>query len=615
MLLLAAFVLAIVSVMSNGHLRELFGMGEQRLTVLGDLRLPVRGEEGLYQTMLATQYPGNASTSFKIPIEEAAIVEGGLVRIGTEHSKASEYIFSIYEVTGSRKKRLFETAGRFPLNSWSLFRAETEPPIEKNGETEILYVLKPKNLWDRVACLIDNLKGTSWYEDFAFLPPNVFKKRMAGELNVILISFDTLRPDHLSCLGYSRPTTPHIDSFARQGILFTQAISPAPWTTPAHYSLFTGLYPSACWPNLGDTTIAGMLRDNGYYTIALTAGISMSAAYGLNKGFNRYLEFDSITNAEYPWLPWEPHEDGTRKIFERAADWLESNRDKKFFMFIHHYECHDPYESSHFLSSTSGDALLEQRKALYDGDIQRADKFFGSLLEELKRLNLFSNTIIILVSDHGEDFGDHFFEKDRIPPKTANPIPQISNVDHGHSVYDELIRVLMAFHIPGFKADKQRLENQVCLIDVLPTLLDYLGIRYEGPIQGVSLIELLQNGKRANDPPVISEFTEYGPEQKSVRMNGYKYVYTENPSQAQQKVGFANIPKHRLFDLRKDPKEKKNIYVERKELGEKYHQILGDTLEESQAINTRLRTSRRQVEKKSLPRDVLEKMKALGYLQ
>ncbi len=588
----------------------------------GDIGLPIYGEREASQVMLGKRGSAREAVKYTMQGESGAEVEVGVVRVDNRHSVEGDYVLRVYELTGKKKRKLLERTGDFPINSWMLFRTDEKPEGLDDGATEILYVLKPKGIRGKIASLIGRAKGEDYLKDFAFLAPNVLNRRKLGERNVILLSFDTLRADHLSADGYTRPTSPNLDLFARRGVLFTQAITSAPWTIPAHYSLFTGLYPSAyssgpgglCYTCYADKVMADIMKENGYYTIGITAGAAIAHAFGFNHGFNRYLEFNSLGNASNPNLPWK-HEDGTRKIFQSAMNWLEDNHDIKFFMFIHNYECHDPYEDTRFMEQANNGSFIEQRKALYDGDIRRADDFFGRLVEQLNSLDLLSNTIVVVMSDHGEDFYDHFSEEDKIRRKFNEKVPQISTVDHGHSVYDEIINVPVIFYRPGLQPKRSVIENQVRVIDVMPTILDYLGISYDGPLQGISLRGLIETGERSADPPVLSEFTEFGPEQKSVRMNGYKYIYTANPA---KNAVYPNIPRYALFDLRKDPEEKNNIYAQNKDLAEKYHKILEETEEESRAIRNGFLQGAQPAEKEKaaeLPQDVVDSLKALGYIQ
>lgn len=584
-------------------------------TSLASLRLPIPPRAEAYITLPEAQYPEDGSRKYSVRVIKGEQVEVGLVRLRKGYSCPSwKYTFSVYERKSGKRRKLIQETGNFPLHSLSLFRIAEKLNGHGRDGAEIEYVIKPKGLRPRLASWLATLMGGApYHEDFVFVPPNTYSMSRPDELNVILVSFDTLRPDRLSCFGHSRPTSSHIDSFAEQGVLFTQAFSSSPWTLPAHFSLITGLYPSAQltvrkdvrkYRYYADRPIAAILQDNGYYTIGITGGLHLTSVNGFALGFDRYTEFHFANT------------DSTRRVFQGALDWLEGNRDMKFFMFLHNYECHFPYRNTYFLDKGNFHSLIEQRKALYDGGVRSADAYFGELIEKLKSLDLLSKTMVVVVSDHGDDLHDHFTERDRIP-RISHPVPERGEeIDHGHSLYDEVIRILILFYLPGFEPERRVVSNQVRIIDVIPTVLDYLGIQSDGPIQGVSLMELMKNGTRQLDPPAISEFTLYGPERKSVRMNGYKYIYIPDPHQRKDGISFADIPKHALFDLRKDTRERDNIYAKRIELGKEYHATLGDILRDSQEIRTELqaRIKMENEESTELPDDVVNALKAIGYL-
>ena len=584
----------------------------------------IGGEADSFQTMPATHFPESGTMRYAIHGNKGDEIEVGLLRVTEKFLRAPEYVFRIYEFTSNGKKKVLEKSGEFAPDFWAVYQIGENLEWHGDGTTVIEYELKPKGLRNRIASLFAQVKGQPYYKDFTFLTPSVFHRRKPGEFNVILVSFDTLRADRLGCFGYERPTSPNIDSFAVRAALFVNAITPSPWTAPSHRSVFTGLYPSAHslrhWDRykdefIAEETIASLLRDNGYYTLGITGGLTVSYSHGFSTGFRRFIEYRSISNAETPSKSWE-HEDGTRKTFEFAMDWLDANHEAKFFMFVHQYECHDPYEDEFFLEAADQGSLIEKRRALYDGDIRRGDAFFGRLVEKLESLDLLSNTAIVFFSDHGEDLHDHYTEDDRLRGRQLNPIPQISSVDHGHSLYEEITRVPLIFHLPGLEPPRGVIENQVSLIDITPTILDYLGLQYDIPVQGVSLVELIRTGEREQDPPAISEFMLYEPEQKSVRTNKSKYIFSEDPTKTNREPTFRNIPRHALFDLRNDPDERENIYESNRKTAEKYHRILEQTIEQSREINKRLQAESRHTKGISAEEqaDRIESMKALGYL-
>jgi arylsulfatase A-like enzyme len=586
---------------------------------IGAIRLPIPDENQSYKVMHGMRGGGGAELKFRVQGEPGSLLKAGLVRVGDRHSRPGEYVFRAYEVNGARKKKLVEISGEFREDSFVLSHGNGITKGLDDGEAEILYELEPIGIRGKLAATIDRIKGIDYHGDFAFITPILVRERKPDEFNVILLSFDTLGAKHLGSLGYFRPTTPHLDEFARQGVSFTQAVTSASWTWPAHQSLFTGLYPSA---HLGDSqksficysddSLPLVLAENGYYTVGITGGGVLRFSFGFHEGFHRFTEFESFGNDVDPSESWE-HEDGTPKIFADAMGWLEANRDLKFFMFIHNYECHDPYEDTRFVAPDHEGNLIETRKALYDGDIGRLDDFFGSFIEKLRSLNLLSNTIIVVVSDHGEDLYDHFTEEQQLQDRPKRLAPQISSVDHGHSLYDEILRIPVVFHIPGIRPEKKVIENQISIIDIMPTILDCLSIPYESPVQGASLLGLVRTGERKADPPALSESILWGPEQKAVRMNGYKYIYTENPD---KDAFLADIPRHAFFNLMNDPEEKHNIYHKEKEVAKEYHKILEQILEESARIRNSLREQTREGEMQTpqSQEEIDKVLKSLGYL-
>ncbi len=562
---------------------------------------------------------------FEVSISTDSILEVGLARIDNTHSYwgyPGKYRFRAYEKNLFRNRSFVDTVLTLRMNECARFQFDCAAAGPNRSGLKIIYEVKKEET--------GSARGYEAFRDFAFLDPAVFGKRKPGEYNVLLISFDTLRPDHLGYNGYHRDTSPNIDRFAEANITFTEAISPAPWTSPAHYSIFTALNPSAyIYRSAGGDdgknliehvvflparTLAEILRANGYYTVAVTGGGLVGTEFGFGSGFNIYWEYNSYGNADSVEGPWVEDND-TGKIFDRASDWLRRNHEKKFFMFLHHYECHIPYENTYFASEETSESLIQRRKALYDGDIRVADGYFGKLMQTLESLDLLSNTIIVFLSDHGEDFYDHYTEADIVPEWKEPLIPQISIVDHAHSLYEELIRVPLILRIPGEDPPRKTIDNQVRLIDVMPTILDILNIDYDGPTEGESLLGLIRTGTRDVDPPALSEFTQLGPERKSVRQEGYKYIWIENPEQCWN-FNFRNIQPRELFDLRSDPAERTNVSERDKTRATQYHRLLERENRKSSAIRKAL-LQRQAVPhgKPEFDEETVEQLKALGYLK
>lgn len=420
--------------------------------------------------------------------------------------------------------------------------------------------------------------------------------RKPSKPNVLLISIDTLRADHLSCYEYHRQTSPSIDKLAQEGILFKNAFSQCSWTIPSHGSIFTSKLPhrhggtidtspGGTWHPLppSNLTLAEFLRENGYITAAFTSGGYMITRNGLHQGFDLY-----YNNSGPGWDPFFNIE----RLVSRASNWLKRNRYTPFLLFFHTFEVHTPYIRQHFteglergrLSDTvehyrdlkylkeATDAEKEYTIALYDGGIYHADRYIGMLLETLSQLGLSRNTIIILTSDHGEEFWEHY------PQRAAN---------HGHSGYDELLHVPLIFVLPHTDVKGRRISDQVRSLDIFPTILSALSIKYDKrSIDGESLLPLIK-GSPQKELVAYSEDLHCGPERKVIRTKRYKYIYAPDLTQVREghtgvdfygkDVQFlAPLYQEELYDLEKDPSEKHNIAARQKTLVEKFRKQVRD---------------------------------------
>jgi tetratricopeptide (TPR) repeat protein len=338
---------------------------------------------------------------------------------------------------------------------------------------------------------------------------------------VILISVDTLRADHLS-----RRQTPHIDSLAREGTLFSQVSTPFPLTLPAHAALFTSTYPfgngvtdNGVPLGLSAITLATILKKAGYRTAAFVSSFVLDRRFGLSRGFDVY---DS---------PFDLHNKttigvGDRKrpgaqVAEAASHWLESNSNAPFFLFLHLYDLHAPYDLPPDPSQRHGETG-------YSAELTYVDKVLGDFLTALDRRGLLQKTLIVFTSDHGEGLGEH------------------GESSHGYFIYQSTLHVPLIMHWPvGAKRTAQRrVDEPASLLDVAPTILDAIGVARPGEMRGRSLL-----GARAPED-VYSESTyaryHFGcATLRSLRSGPYKYI---------------DAPKPELFDLSSDPGELKNLY-------------------------------------------------------
>ncbi|MGD8628434.1 MAG: sulfatase [bacterium] len=395
--------------------------------------------------------------------------------------------------------------------------------------------------------------------------------------NLVLIGVDTLRPDHLGCYGYGPSTSPNIDRLAENGVLFENVVSPCPWTLPSFASIFTSLYPSqhgASGPRSalrkGFPTLASILLENGYATGAIINAPYLKGKFHMDRGFDFY----------YMTPPEGRDADGTT---EDALRWIDDNSTGTFFMFAHYFDTHIPYAppapyDSLFDPGYAGkvrkpfnpkwlprarlhgleritklnQADRDHIEALYDGEVAYTDAAIGDLIDGLEARGLTDNTLIVFLSDHGEEFFEH------------------GGFEHGHSLFGELLRVPLILSLPGRIPEGRRVAEQVRLVDVLPTLLDLLGFEPEDHFEGRSLAGLLgsegrMNERGGNGParegarpgggsrPLLphdfaySEALLYGGEQKSLTTYPWKLIYDMQEQQAS------------FFNLEDDPGEQVSL--------------------------------------------------------
>ena len=432
--------------------------------------------------------------------------------------------------------------------------------------------------------------------------------------NLVLVSIDTLRADHLTAYGYERSTSPEISRLASEGILFGQAFSQSPKTATSHMSLFTGVYPPAHrvanWGErqvrrLSDDvpTLATLLARSGYRTEAHTEGGNVSARLGFDQGFEVYREHRSAESV---------FEEAGRALDRFAQDYDGA----PFFLFIHTFEVHDPYVppaefadqfvepsysgdivgSKEELESLAGGANywarhteywkrvdpndpadIQHLKDLYDAGILFTDSHFAAFRKHLRRLDLEDETIVVVLSDHGEEFSEH-------------------GAFLHNSLFQEILHVPLIFRFPASMGitSGRRIQGVVRLIDVMPTLLEVLALPAPEHLQGASLLPLLA----VEETPVRPVFSQWlaGGRIVALRDGEWKYIRVKQQEQ--------------LFDLSTDPKESVDRLSERPEvlvrLRAQVDEIIGDSYAFAETLTW---TPPPELDQKT--RDQLE---ALGYL-
>jgi len=422
--------------------------------------------------------------------------------------------------------------------------------------------------------------------------PMLFGKRKPKDKNIILISLDTLRADHLSCYGYHRLTSPNIDKIAAEGTIFLNAASCSNWTLPSHMSMLTGFYPAETGYVPGNAisntffadevkTIALYLRAMNYKTAGFHNGGYMSEFFGFDKGFDLYKN--------------------THKDIEHAMGqvlkWLAENKENKFFLFFHTYEVHAPYTNTYFLSQLpSASASFKERSiAKYDSDIHNADQQLERLFEWLKKNDLYENTVIIITSDHGEDFDYVMKEGDAGL--------------HGKSLYDSEVRIpLIIKGGDGFNAGK-KITSQVSSVDILPTITGLVEMDIEDGVRGIDLRSLLARDGLQNRLVYIE--SSYLPQNmKSVRSSNYKLILKNLPRGEKDKR--PGITEYEFFDLSKNNMESDNLWKSGFALGSRYLDYLKEI---SKSVNDK--ASRRITGSRgnqTINKELQEQLKALGYL-
>jgi arylsulfatase A-like enzyme len=307
------------------------------------------------------------------------------------------------------------------------------------------------------------------------------------DANLLLVTLDTTRPDHLGCYGYERDTSPSLDRLAADALVYTRAFSTSSWTLPAHASLFTGMFPSSHGARIdphgpliladalrnadhlrhyrasglspGQVTLAEILGAHGFATAAVIGGPWMKRLFGLDRGFQHYDERKIST------LKGRSAADVT----DGALEWLDARGDERFFLFLNYYDPHAPYEDpeghgNRFLppgAERPGKGKPVTRRvleALYDGEIRYMDEHFGRLLESLRARGLYDDTWIIVGADHGELLGEH------------------SDVGHGRTLYQEEIRVPLIVKFPAGTGRSGRDDAPIQLTDVFALVLEGFGI-------------------------------------------------------------------------------------------------------------------------------------------
>ena len=433
------------------------------------------------------------------------------------------------------------------------------------------------------------------------LLPSCARHSGANAYNFILISVDTLRADHLSCYGYGRKTSLHIDRLAAESILFENAISQSAWTLPAHVSMMTGLYAGEhgllfydisgekdkqSYRTMNDSlpTLAGILKTHGYRTASFNAGGWVDPIFGLNKGFDTYERGGRYFRANV----------------SKSINWIREHKKDRFFLFLHAYDVHHPYDAAPKFNVFHGYSGPQDKKKLiarheviqdiasdeykfilaqYDACILRADSALGKLFEFLQYEGLENRTVIILTSDHGEMLLEHH-----------------GLWGHIYPLYEEILHVPLIVKIPGRRGTSVRAQVPAS-VSILPTVLDIAGIDDPNARSEYNLMRLFREKDFGFDRILSETGRKTGRRLcRSIRTETWKLVVHTS--------GDHREPRRELFHLETDPFEQRDRVPD----NPSRVRTLLDLLENFRPI------SRGKNPGKFLDEKTLEIMKSLGYI-
>lgn len=401
-------------------------------------------------------------------------------------------------------------------------------------------------------------------------------RRPSRPTHIVLISIDTLRADHLGCYGYSKARTPEIDRLASESVVFDNAATATPLTLPAHSSLLTGLTPThhGVVDNFGFrlddtvTTLAETLHAQGFSTGGFVGSFVLDSRFGIAQGFDTY--FDHFDKPSESGNPLSAHQRTADQVLAPALQWIDRQGTRPFFAFVHFFDAHTPYAPPEpFRSSFPDDDV-----GRYDGEIAFVDEQVGKLVRELDARGILGDTALVVVGDHGESLGDH------------------GEATHGLFLYDATVRVPLLVKAPSVRPGRAR--AQVRTIDVMPTLLDLVGVKPSSALDGVSLRSILED--RTSDPGleayVESQYARlhfgWAP-LRGIRTERYKFI---------------DAPVPELYDLRNDPAEARNLAAGSPEVASRLARKIDEV------------SNKASVPHAGAPVDPVtaERLRALGYL-
>ena len=431
------------------------------------------------------------------------------------------------------------------------------------------------------------------------------KRLQVKRPNIILIVIDTLRADHVACYGYQRNTTPNIDRLAGEGVLFKNAISAAPWTMASIASLLTSQYPCVLGlrkkPAMLDTRfpmLSEVLKRYDYATYGVFTAASFSPRLGVSRGFDDYCYKRGKRRGTRFSSPY---------VTKAALSFLREGYKEPFFLFLHYFDPHYNYVLHkqydyypHYRGSVRSDhpildlwpKLHELSEddiryllALYDSEITFTDEYIGKVLDELKKQGLYEDSIIIVTADHGEEFVERGW------------------LGHTITLHEEMLHVPLIMKLPGYGA--RVIDSLVGLIDVVPTIYQYLGLKMTEGLEGRPLD--LDGGDSIADKPIFSE--TFNPQKarpnvrpiafRSIVFANWKLIYDEIKDSTQ------------VYDLSEDPHERNDLSGQHSEQNRMLKGLLSKWIN---YVKTKQRVGPAPDESELFTPEEIEELKSLGYL-
>jgi len=440
------------------------------------------------------------------------------------------------------------------------------------------------------------------------------RSRGPAARNLVLISLDTLRADHVGAYGYARDTTPFLDSLAAEGALFENYVAASSSTRPSHMTMFTSLYPSVhgATENTGVRalpvsvrTLAELLREAGVATAAITENGAIDRSRGFDRGFGVYVENRDSQSANM-------RRGHIEETFARGARWLETARNRRFFLFLHTYQVHNPFTPpaayDRFFTEDPGELArppalrADWDPLLYDREIRYADDRVAALVESLRAAGLMRDTLLVVTSDHGEAFLEHGF------------------VAHGASTHHEVVNVPLLVSGPGIPPGR-RLRHPVPMVDLMPTLLELMGVAASGGEMGRSQAALVEGAPEpeASERAIYSEawaerayraqgFDLIPQPTLALRLGSRKLVRSRTDSEDPTRF------RYELYDLAADPLERNDLYADDPSAAEDLLLLLRRYARAVKGRHARLAKPATDSEP-DLDPDLEQKLRALGYLE